>query len=101
MVYINNREHDDPHELPKDNSEGSLAMVYNDYIHADIPPKVPEEIEKLEYICGIMRPAHEFGGPNGVFLCHSLAISCVFNRSVPVTCVTGNLHLSRCNVILA
>ena len=50
MVYINNGEHDDPHELPKDNVEGSLAMVYNDYTHIDTPPKVPEEIEKLEYI---------------------------------------------------
>ena len=51
MVYINNREHDNPHELPKENLEGSLDMVYNDYTHTDIPPKVPEEIEKLEYIC--------------------------------------------------
>ena len=25
-------------------------MVYNDYTHAYIPPKVPEEIEKSEYI---------------------------------------------------
>ena len=25
-------------------------MEYNDYTHTDIPPKVPEEIEKLEYI---------------------------------------------------
>ena len=25
-------------------------MGYNDYTHTDIPPKVPEEIEKLEYI---------------------------------------------------
>ena len=46
MVYINNREHDNPHELPKEN----LDMVYNDYTHTDIPPKVPEGIEKLEYI---------------------------------------------------
>ena len=50
MVYINNGEHDNPHELPKDNLEGSLDMVYNDYTHTDIPPKVPEEIEKLEYM---------------------------------------------------
>ena len=50
MVYINNGEHDDPHKLPKHNVEGSLAMVYNDYTHIDTPPKVPEEIEKLEYI---------------------------------------------------
>ena len=25
-------------------------MVYNDHTHTDIPPKVPKEIEKLEYI---------------------------------------------------
>ena len=48
--YINNGEHDNPHELPKENIEGSLDTVYNDYTHTDIPPKVPEEIEKLEYI---------------------------------------------------
>ena len=41
MVCINNGEHDNPYELPN---------VYNDYTHTDIPPKVPEEIEKLEYI---------------------------------------------------
>ena len=47
MVDINNVEHDSPHELLKDNLEGSLDMVYNGYTHTDIPPKVPEEIEKL------------------------------------------------------
>ena len=50
MIYINNREHDNSHELPKDNLEGSLDTVYHDYTHIDIPPKIPEEIEKLEYI---------------------------------------------------
>ena len=50
MVYINNREHDNPHELSKDNLEGSLDTVYHDHTHTDIPPKIPEEIEKLEYI---------------------------------------------------
>ena len=50
MVYISNREYDNPHELPKDNSEGSLDTVCHDYTHTDIPPKIPEEIEKLEYI---------------------------------------------------
>ena len=50
MVYINNGEHDNPCELPKENVEASLDMVYNDYTHTDIIPKVPEEIEKLEYI---------------------------------------------------
>ena len=50
MVYINKGEHDDPHELPKDNSESSLDTVYHDYTHTVIPPKMPEEMEKLKYI---------------------------------------------------
>ena len=50
MVYISNGEHDNPHELPKDNLEGSLDAVHHDYTHTDILPKIPEEIEKLEYI---------------------------------------------------
>ena len=43
MVYINNGEHDNPHELPKENSEGSLNTD-------NLATKLPEEIEKLEYI---------------------------------------------------
>ena len=50
MVYINKGECDNPHELPKDNLEGSLDTIYHDYTHTDIPPEIPEEIEKLEYI---------------------------------------------------
>ena len=50
MVYINKGDHDDPHGLPKDNLEGSQDIVHHDYAHIDIPPKMPEEIEKLEYI---------------------------------------------------
>ena len=50
MVYINNGEHDNPHELPKENLEGSLDTIYTDYTHADFTSKLPEEIEKLEYI---------------------------------------------------
>ena len=49
MVYINKGDHDDPHGLPKDNFEGFLDSVHHDYTHADIPPKLPEEMEKLEY----------------------------------------------------
>ena len=45
MVYINKGDHEDPHGLPKDNLEHSIDTVY----HADIPPKMPEEMEKLEY----------------------------------------------------
>ena len=47
MVYINEGDHDDPHGLPKDDSEGSHDIVHHDYAHIDIPPKIPEEIEKL------------------------------------------------------
>ena len=50
MVYINNGEHDNPHELPKENLEGSLDSIYTDYTYADFTSKLPEEIEKLEYI---------------------------------------------------
>ena len=50
MVYINNGEHDNPHELPKENLEGSLDTIYTDYTHAYFTTKLPEEIEKLEYI---------------------------------------------------
>ena len=50
MVYINNREYDNPHELHKENLEGFLDTIYTDYTHTDIPTKLPEEIEKLEYI---------------------------------------------------
>ena len=50
MVYINNGEHDSPHELPKENLEGSLDTIYTDYTHAEFTTKLPEGIEKLEYI---------------------------------------------------
>ena len=49
LCNISNGECDNPHELPKDNSEGSLDIVYHNYTHTDILPKIPEEIEKLEY----------------------------------------------------
>ena len=48
--YINNREHDNPDELPKENSEGSLETIYTDHTHADFTTELPEEIGKLEYI---------------------------------------------------
>ena len=49
MIYINNGEHDNPHELPKENLEGSSDTVYTNYTHTDITHKLPEDIEKLEY----------------------------------------------------
>ena len=51
MVYISNGEHDNPVKSLKINLEGSLDDVHDDYTHTDIPPKIPEKIEKLEYIC--------------------------------------------------
>ena len=50
MVYINKWDHDNPHGFPKDDSEGFQDNVHHDQAHIDIPPKMPEEIEKLEYI---------------------------------------------------
>ena len=49
-VYTNNGEHDYPHELPSENSEGSLNADNTVYTHTDIATKLPEEIEKLEYM---------------------------------------------------
>ena len=31
-------------------SQNGLRIVHHDYAHVDIPPKMQEEIEKLEYI---------------------------------------------------
>ena len=50
MFYINKGDHDNPHGLPKDNLEASQDIVHHDYAHIDIPPKMQEEIEKLEYV---------------------------------------------------
>ena len=50
MVYINKGVHEKPYGLPKCDSVGSQNNVQHDYAHIDIPPKMPEEIEKLEYI---------------------------------------------------
>ena len=45
MVYINNGEHDNPHELPKQNLEGFLNKDNAVYMHFDLATKLPEEIE--------------------------------------------------------
>ena len=50
MVYINIGEYDNPSELPKENSEGSLNTDNTVYTHTEVATKLPEEIEKLEYI---------------------------------------------------
>ena len=47
MVYINNGEHDNPHALPKENSDGSLDIDNVVFTHTDLANKLPEEIEKL------------------------------------------------------
>ena len=49
MVYINKGGHGNPHELPKENSKGSLNAV-SVYTHTKSTTTLPEEIEKLEYI---------------------------------------------------
>ena len=49
-VYINNGEHDNLYELPKENSEGSLNLDNAVYTHTNLATKLLEEIEKLEYI---------------------------------------------------
>ena len=50
MIYINNGEHDNSHEVPSKNSEGSPNTKNTVYIHNNSETKLPEEIEKLEYI---------------------------------------------------
>ena len=50
MVCINNGEHDNPDELPKENSEGSLNTDNAVYSHTNLLTKLLEEMENLEYI---------------------------------------------------
>ena len=50
MVYINNREHDNPHELPSEDSEGSTNIDNTVYTHVNSENNTSEDIQKLEYI---------------------------------------------------
>ena len=50
IIDINNGEHDNPYELPKENSEGFLNTDNVVYTHTNPATKLPEEIEKFEYI---------------------------------------------------
>ena len=50
MICINKGDHDNPHGYPKDGLEGFQDIVHHDYAHIDIPPKMSEAIEKLEYL---------------------------------------------------
>ena len=50
MVYINKGDHENPHGLPKCNSVGLQHNIQHEYAHIDVPPQMPEEVEKLEYI---------------------------------------------------
>ena len=63
MVYINNGQHDNPHELSKENLEGSLDTIYTDYTHADILTKLPEEIEKLDIYINIFKIVKRYMKP--------------------------------------
>ena len=49
MAYINKGEHENSHELTKENSEGSLNADNAVYTHTKSTTTLPEEIEKLEY----------------------------------------------------
>ena len=50
MIYINKGEYYNPHELPKENSEGFLNADNAVNTHTKSTTTLPEEIEKLEYI---------------------------------------------------
>ena len=50
MVFINKGDHENPHGLPKCDSVGLQDNVQHEYAHIDVPPQMPEEEEKLEYI---------------------------------------------------
>ena len=50
MVYINKGDHENHHGFPKYDSVGSQENVQHEYAHIDIPPQMPEQIEKLGYI---------------------------------------------------
>ena len=50
-VYINNREHDDPHELPQQQyPEGSTEIEHTLYSHTCNSQPEMDSFEKLEYI---------------------------------------------------
>ena len=51
MVYINKGDHENSHGLPKCDSVGLQDNVQHEYAHIDVPAQMPEEVEKLEYIC--------------------------------------------------
>ena len=51
VVYIPKGEHDDPHELPKQQDlEGSQNIDHTLYSHSDIIASTPTSSQKLEYI---------------------------------------------------
>ena len=65
MVYINKGDHENPQGLPKCNSVGLQDSVKHEYAHIDVPPQMPEEVEKLEYICDVVHHLgmclHDYG----------------------------------------
>ena len=64
MVYISNGEHDNPHELPSEDSEGSTNIDNAVYTHVNSERNISEYIQKLEYIyehfqdCEKVRPRY-------------------------------------------
>ena len=49
-VYIPKGEHDDPHELPQQDLEGSTKIYHTLYSHADTITPTPNSSQKPEYI---------------------------------------------------
>ena len=50
VVYIPKGEHDDPHELPQQELEGSTEREHTPYSHTDIISSEMNSFQKLEYI---------------------------------------------------
>ena len=50
VVYIPKGEHDDPHELPQQDLEGSTKIDHTLYSHADTITPTPNSSQKLKYI---------------------------------------------------
>ena len=55
VFYINNGEHDNPYELPRENSEDSLNTDNAVYTYLDLETKLPEEIRVYFSISKIVK----------------------------------------------
>ena len=50
MVYIPKGEHDDPHELPQQDLEGSTKIENTLYSHTDTTISTPNSLQNLDFI---------------------------------------------------